>query len=54
MAKHFKQFSVIRPHLSEYQSHPEEGVYDRVNEETWRQYMNVQGQILDDFQLRKV
>ena len=34
--------------------HPEEGVYDMVTDEVWRQHMNVQGQVEDDFQLRKV
>ncbi len=49
-----KQFSVIRPHLTGSQCHPEEGAYTRVNEETWRQHMNELGQIEDDYHLRKV
>ena len=49
-----KHFSVIRPYLPNEQSHPEEGTFDTVNEETWKQHMNEQGLIEDEFHLRKV
>ena len=54
MAGHCKHFSVIRPYLTEGQCHPEEGAYEMVNYETYKQHMNEDGQIEDDFQLRKV
>ncbi|KAI0241977.1 TBC1 domain family member 16 [Lamellibrachia satsuma] len=49
-----RQFTVIRPYLPDGHSHPEEGAYDVVDEDTWRRHMNERGQILDDYQLRKV
>lgn len=49
-----EHFSVIRPYLPKEQSHPEEGAYEMVNEDTWRQHMNELGQIEDDLNLRKV
>ena len=54
MDAHCKHFSVIRPHLPNRHCHPEEGAYDKVNEVTWKQHMNAQGVIEDDFHLRKV
>ena len=51
---HCHQFSVIRPYLTSSQCHPEEGVYEKVNEDTWHRHMNDRGQIEDDFHLRKV
>ena len=54
VAGHCKHFSVIRPYLSEGQGHPEEGAYELVNYETYKQHMNEDGQIEDDFELRKV
>ena len=50
-----RQYSVIRPYLpNEQYLHPEEGAYEMVTDETWKQHMNDQGQIRDDFTLRKV
>jgi len=49
-----RQFSVIRPYLTNAQCHPEDGALEMVSEETWRQHMNERGQIEDDFHLRKV
>ena len=49
-----EHFSVIRPYLPKEQSHPEEGAYEKVNEDTWRHHMNELGQIEDDLNLRKV
>ena len=54
IAGHCKHFSVIRPYLTEGQCHPEEGAYEKVNYETYKQHMNEEGQIEDDFELRKV
>ncbi len=54
MSGHCKQFSVIRPYLTEDQCHPEEGAYEKVNYETYKQHMTEEGQIEDDFNLRKV
>ncbi|ELU09246.1 hypothetical protein CAPTEDRAFT_175014 [Capitella teleta] len=51
--KRCRHFSVIRPYLTDEQRHPEEGAHETVNEETWRQHMNEQGQIEDDFHLRR-
>ena len=52
--KRCRTFSVIRPYLTDDQCHPEEGAYERVDEETWKQHMNDLGQIEDDFHLRRV
>ncbi|XP_013399258.1 TBC1 domain family member 16-like [Lingula anatina] len=49
-----KQFSVMRPELDTEECHPEEGVYGVLNEDTWKQHMAEAGQIVDDYQLRKV
>ena len=49
-----RQFAVIRPYLPEGHSHPEEGAYETVDEDTWRRHTNERGQILDDYQLCKV
>jgi len=51
---HCRQFSVIRPYLTNAQCHPEDGALEMVSEDTWRQHMNERGQIEDDFHLRKV
>ncbi|KAL1423364.1 hypothetical protein MTO96_021126 [Rhipicephalus appendiculatus] len=43
-----------KPQVSAEECHPEEGLYSTpVDEEAWRQYMNDDGSIDDDFQLRK-
>lgn len=49
----YRQFSVCRPQVTAAECHPEEGIYGSVDEQTWREYMNDDGQIEDDFQLRK-
>jgi len=51
---HCRQFSVIRPYLTNAQCHPDDGALEMVSEDTWRQHMNECGQIEDDFHLRKV
>lgn len=50
----YRQFLIVQPTLMDSQCHPEEGVYGLVTEEIWQQHMNIDGQIEDDFQLRKV
>ncbi|GAB1597558.1 TBC1 domain family member 16-like isoform X1 [Argonauta hians] len=49
----YRQFLIVQPTLMDSQCHPEEGVYGLVTEEIWQQHMNIDGQIEDDFQLRK-
>ncbi|XP_054923766.1 TBC1 domain family member 16 isoform X1 [Dermacentor andersoni] len=50
----YDHFSVSKPQVSAEECHPEEGLYSTlVDEDTWRQYMNDDGSIDDDFQLRK-
>lgn len=50
----YDHFSVSKPQVSAEECHPEEGLYSTlVDEEAWRQYMNDDGSIDDDFQLRK-
>lgn len=50
---HIQQFSVVRPKLPQDECHPEEGVYEMVTPEVWKQHMTEEGQITDDYQLRK-
>lgn len=51
----YDHFSVSKPQVSAEECHPEEGMWDTpVDEEVWRQYMNDDGSIDDDFQLRKL
>lgn len=49
----YKQFLIVRPQLTDDQCHPEEGVYSQVDDEMWKRHMNVDGQIEEDYQLRK-
>ncbi|CAH1795390.1 unnamed protein product [Owenia fusiformis] len=46
-------FSIVRPQFTEDQCHPEEGVFNMVTGESWMQHMNPQGQIEEDYQLKK-
>ncbi|XP_074648620.1 TBC1 domain family member 16-like [Tubulanus polymorphus] len=48
-----KQFSVIRPKINRDHYHPEEGLYDVVDDEMWRHHMNSDGQIEEQHLLRK-
>ncbi|XP_064620976.1 TBC1 domain family member 16-like [Lineus longissimus] len=48
-----KQFSVIRPWIQKDQYHPEEGMYELVSDQIWRQHMNELGEIDEDLSLRK-
>lgn len=50
----YRQFSVCRPEVSKEECHPEEGLYGMLDETTWRNYLNDQGQIEDDLHLRQV
>lgn len=51
----YDHFSVSKPQVSAEECHPEEGMWDTpVDEEVWRQYMNDDGSIDDDCQLRKL
>jgi hypothetical protein len=50
----YKQFLIVRPQLTDDQCHPEEGVYSQVGDEMWKRHMTVDGQIEEDYQLRKV
>jgi hypothetical protein len=50
----YKQFLIVKPQLTNDQCHPEEGIYSTVTEEVWKQHTMDDGQIVDDFQLRKV
>ncbi|XP_052071008.1 TBC1 domain family member 16-like [Mytilus californianus] len=49
----YKQFLIVRPQLTDDQCHPEEGVYSMVDDEMWKRHMIVDGQIEDNYQLRK-
>ncbi|CAG2216537.1 TBC1 domain family member 16 [Mytilus edulis] len=49
----YKQFLIVRPQLTDDQCHPEEGVYSMVDDEMWKRHMIVDGQIEEDYQLRK-
>ncbi|GFO16024.1 TBC1 domain family member 16, partial [Plakobranchus ocellatus] len=51
--KPYKQFLVVKPHLSDDQCHPEEHLYPVVCEDFWKLHMTDDGRIEDVFQLRK-
>lgn len=53
MTHPYKQFLIVRPQLTDDQCHPEEGVYSQVDDEMWKRHMTVDGQIEEDYQLRK-
>lgn len=40
--------------MTDEQCHPEEGIYNMVNEEEWKIHMTSDGRIEEDYQLRKV
>lgn len=50
----YKQFLIVRPQVTDEQCHPEEGIYNMVNEEEWKIHMTTEGRIVEDYQLRKV
>lgn len=50
----YKQFLIVRPQVTDEQCHPEEGIYNMVNEEEWKIHMTSDGRIEEDYQLRKV
>lgn len=49
----YKQFLIVRPQVTDEQCHPEEGIYNMVNEEEWKIHMTSDGRIEEDYQLRK-
>lgn len=49
----YEHFSVGKPNVSAEECHPEEGAFATVDEDVWREHMNDDGAIEDDFQLRK-
>ncbi|BFZ02976.1 hypothetical protein BsWGS_06017 [Bradybaena similaris] len=51
--KPYRQFLVVKPHLTDDQCHPEENMFSVVTEEVWREHMAADGSIEDVFQLRK-
>ncbi|GFR74313.1 TBC1 domain family member 16 [Elysia marginata] len=51
--KPYKQFLVVKPHLSDDQCHPEEHLYPVVCEDFWKLHMTEDGRIEDVFELRK-
>ena len=52
--KPYKQFLVVKPHLSDDQCHPEEHLYPVVCEDFWKLHMTEDGRVEDVFELRKV
>lgn len=52
--KPYKQFLVVKPHLTDDQCHPEEHLFPKVTDEIWKSHMTEDGRIEDVFQLRKV
>lgn len=52
--KPYRQFLVVKPHLSDDQCHPEEHLFAKVTNEVWQEHMAADGSIEDVFQLRKV
>ncbi|XP_059157121.1 TBC1 domain family member 16-like isoform X2 [Physella acuta] len=51
--KPYRQFLVVKPHLSDDQCHPEEHLFAKVTNEVWQEHMAADGSIEDVFQLRK-
>lgn len=49
-----QHFSICAPTVAKGELHPDDSLYNLVDEEVWKSFMNAEGQILDDFQLRKV
>lgn len=46
-------FSIQRPSVLSSESHPEEGVYQRLNVTRWLQHFNEAGQVEEEYKLRK-
>ncbi|CAL1527055.1 unnamed protein product [Lymnaea stagnalis] len=51
--KPYRQFLVVKPHLTDDQCHPEEHLFPKVTDEIWKEHMSTDGSIEDVFQLRK-
>lgn len=48
------QFSIQRPSLPSAESHPEEKLYRRLDVSTWLRHLNQNGQVEEEYKLRKV
>ncbi|CAH2291638.1 TBC1 domain family member 16 isoform X1 [Pelobates cultripes] len=46
-------FSIQRPNLPSSESHPEEGIYRRLDVTSWLQHFNEAGQVEEEYKLRK-
>ncbi|XP_071968441.1 TBC1 domain family member 16 [Engystomops pustulosus] len=46
-------FSIQRPSVLSSESHPEEGIYQRLNVTKWLQHLNEAGQVEEEYKLRK-
>ncbi|KAG9473614.1 hypothetical protein GDO78_004096 [Eleutherodactylus coqui] len=46
-------FSIQRPSVISSESHPEEGIYQRLNVTRWLQHLNEAGQVEEEYKLRK-
>ncbi|KAM4691469.1 TBC1 domain family member 16 [Rhinophrynus dorsalis] len=46
-------FSIQRPNLPPTESHPEEGMYRRLDVPSWLQHLNESGQVEEEYKLRK-
>lgn len=48
------QFSIQRPTLPSAEMHPEEKLYRRLDVTTWLRHLNRNGQVEEEYKLRKV
>lgn len=48
------QFSIQRPTLPSTETHPEEKLYRRLDVTTWLRHLNHNGQVEEEYKLRKV
>lgn len=48
------QFSIQRPTLPSAETHPEEKLYRRLDVTTWLRHLNQNGQVEEEYKLRKV
>lgn len=48
------QFSIQRPTLPSAETHPEEKLYRRLDVSTWLRHLNQNGQVEEEYKLRKV
>jgi hypothetical protein len=48
------QFSIRRPTLPSAETHPEERLYRRLDVTTWLRHLNHNGQVEEEYKLRKV